>query len=79
MTLYGDNTGCVYMCGNEKMSEKTRHIRVKYHFVRELVQENFVQVKYIPTKNMLADLLKKAVSKEVLLTLRPYLVSESKL
>jgi hypothetical protein len=79
MQMYGDNTGCVYMMKNPKMSEKTRHIRVKYHYVRELVEEAMVSITFIRTKYMLADLLTKAVTKEVLQNLRKFIVHEKQL
>ena len=40
-------------------------IDIRYHFVRELVQGLQISVVYIETKQMIADLLTKAVSKVV--------------
>lgn len=76
MKLFQDNTGCVYLVNNPKMSEKSRHIRVKYHFIRELAKKQLIKVQYIPTEFMLADILTKAVSHKVMNMLRKSILHE---
>ena len=51
------------MCKNPVMQKRTKHIDVKYHFVRERVEDETVDLQYCPTELMEADLLKKALSK----------------
>ena len=44
---------------------RTKHIDIRYHFVRELAENMQIPVVYIETKQMIADLLTKAVSRVV--------------
>ena len=49
---------------------KTKHIDIKYHYVREKVLDNTIILTYCPTNEMLADMLTKALSKEKFAGLR---------
>ena len=55
------------------LHDRTKHIDIRYHFVRELVADMAISVVYIQTKRMIADLMTKAVSREVHETLIEYL------
>ena len=43
---------------------RTKHIGIKYHFVREQVKDKNVEIVYCPTEDMLADMLTKGLSFE---------------
>lgn len=43
-------------------SSKTKHIDVAYHFVRDCVRDQKINLNYIPTTEMLADILTKPLS-----------------
>ena len=43
------------------MQKRTKHIDTKFHFIREEVDENSIQLVYTPTDQMTADLLTKAL------------------
>lgn len=44
------------------MHNRTKHIDIKYHFIRECVLSNKVAIKYMHTDKMLADILTKSVN-----------------
>ena len=50
VTLYCDNTSAINISKNLVMHTKANHIAIKYHYVRELVQDKKVKMKYINTK-----------------------------
>lgn len=58
-TLYGDNQAAIYLTKDPRYQARTKHIDVRYHFIRELVEKAVVQLAYCPTKDMLADGLTK--------------------
>ena len=58
-----DNQSCIKMCKNPVMQKRTKHIDVKYHFVRERVEDETVELQYCLNDFMEADLLTKALSK----------------
>ena len=43
---------------------KTKHIAIKYHYVRELVEEKKVKMKYIHTKEQIVDIFTKPLPKD---------------
>ena len=59
LVMYNDNQGAVKLSKNSGYHPKTKHIRLRYHFVRQLVDEGTVRVLYMPTEEMLADILTK--------------------
>ncbi|CAN0011662.1 unnamed protein product, partial [Ascophyllum nodosum] len=51
-----DSTGALSVAGNSMSSARTKHIVLRYFFVRELVKKNKTTLHYTPTKQMLADI-----------------------
>ena len=68
--LYEDNQGCIALAKNPITSSRSKHIDIKYHFVREQVNAKAFAVLYCPTEFMLADFLTKALAEERHGTLR---------
>ena len=48
--LYCDNTSVINKSNNIVMHIKTKHIAMKYHYLRELVQDKEVKMEYVNTK-----------------------------
>ena len=53
--LYCDNTSFINISKNPVMHAKTKHIAIKYHYVRELVEDKKVKMEYIHTKEQIVD------------------------
>lgn len=51
----GDNQGAIHLVKNPILSERSKHIDISYHFVRDLAEKKRIAVEYIPTKDMIAD------------------------
>ena len=45
--------------GNRNDKGRTKHMYIRYHYVREFVPTNQIQVLYRPTTTMIADILTK--------------------
>ncbi len=60
--LHEDNEACINLSKNPQEYKRTRHIQVKYHFIRTLVQEKSIQLKYCRTQDQLADIFTKGVN-----------------
>jgi hypothetical protein len=73
--IHEDNEACINLSKNPQEFKRTRHIQIKYHFIRQLVKEGKIRLQYCTTKNQLADLFTKGVNgprlKELLLILMP--------
>jgi hypothetical protein len=61
--LLSDNQGAISLAKNPKFHQRTKHIDTRYHFIRELVKMNVVNLEYCPTTEMVADCLTKAMPK----------------
>jgi hypothetical protein len=64
--IYEDNQGCIELAKNPKHHERTKHMDIKYHFVREKVENKEVKLVYIETNKQLADCLTKPLGKNLL-------------
>jgi hypothetical protein len=60
--IYEDNEACINLSKNPQEFKRTRHIQVKYHFIRSHVKDQNIKLVYVPTKDQLADFLTKGVS-----------------
>ena len=62
--LYCDNTSVINISKNPVMHAKTKHIAIKYHYVRELVEDKQVKMEYIHTKEQIAHIFTKPLPKD---------------
>ena len=62
--LYCDNMSAINISKNPVMHAKTKHIAIKYHYVRELVEDKQVKMEYIHTKEQIADIFTKLLPKD---------------
>jgi len=62
--IYEDNQGCIAMAKNPVNHERTKHIDIRYNFVRERVEDKTISVKYMETTDMLADILTKGLPRD---------------
>jgi hypothetical protein len=59
--IYGDNQSALALANNPVSTSRAKHIDVAYHFTRERVLLGDVAFSYIPTDQMVADTLTKAL------------------
>ena len=60
-TMHEDNSGALKLANTDHYHPRTKHIGVKYHYIRHLVKENVVVVVKIATDKQRADLLTKTL------------------
>ena len=63
--LYCDNTSAINISKNPLMHTKTKHIAIKYQYLRELVQDKEVKMEYVNKKEKIADIFTKPLPKDV--------------
>lgn len=59
--LFCDNQGANALSRDPQFHNRTRHLRLTEHFVREQVQQGDITVTYIPTARMVADVMTKSI------------------
>ena len=57
--LHVDNQGAMRLAINPSTHQRTKHIDIKHHLIRELIESNTVQLEYIVTGRQQADILTK--------------------
>lgn len=62
VTIYNDNQGAGKLCKNPVFHNRTKHVDIRHHFVRETIERGDIKIEYLSTEEMPADLLTKALS-----------------
>jgi hypothetical protein len=76
VTVHEDNTTCIHIAKNPASPKRTRHIDIRYHFLRDYVVTKEITVEYCKSKDMLADILTKALPRPAFQRIRGALVSD---
>ncbi|KAH9089385.1 hypothetical protein LEN26_019217, partial [Aphanomyces euteiches] len=63
INVYEDNQSTIKMAENPTLQQRTKHIDVRHHFIRDLVKQRIIKINYCQTNSMLADILTKALPK----------------
>jgi len=61
--VFCDNLGAQQLVKNFTLQNRSKHIEIKYHHVRELFQNQIIEVEYVPTNKMIADIMTKFLMK----------------
>jgi hypothetical protein len=62
--MYNDNQGCIQLAKNPAQHQRTKHIDLRHHYIREKLESGEITLQYCSTEDMVADLLTKALSKD---------------
>ena len=60
-----DNVAAMFMAETENSTSRTRHVDVRYHFVREFVEEGFIKIVFVSSDKNLSDMFTKNVNGNV--------------
>jgi hypothetical protein len=60
--IHCDNTSSISVSKNPVLHSKTKHIPIKYHFLREQVSNRIVQLNYIPSTEQITDIFTKPLA-----------------
>ena len=61
--IYNDNQACIAIANKPTCGSNLRHIKINYHYTKQMVRDNQISLEYIPTATMIADILTKALAK----------------
>ena len=59
--ILGDNQASLDLIKNVEYHKQTKHIDIQHHYVRELVQDDYVRMEWVSTKEQLADRFTKVL------------------
>jgi hypothetical protein len=66
LPLLIDNQSAIALIKNAEFHERTKHIAVRYHFIRERYENGEIEVEYCPTGDQVADAMTKGLAREKL-------------
>ena len=56
---YEDNESCIALVSNDMTTSKSKHVDIKYHYIRDLIMQGSIELFWCLTDDMLADMLTK--------------------
>ena len=62
-TLWCDNQGSIQLCKDLVQHQRSKHIELHMHFIRKLINDHVLEVLYCPTKDQVADIFTKTLTK----------------
>ena len=62
MKLYCDNKSAINIAHNPIQHDRTKHIEIDRHFIKEKLEEGVVCMSYVPSEYQLADILIKGLN-----------------
>ena len=59
ITIHSDNTAAIILAKNPEDHDRAKHIDIKYHLIRDEVERGRISLKYVDSKENIADILTK--------------------
>ena len=60
--IHCDNQSCVKLLENPVFHDNSKHIDIKYHYIRDMVQRGVVKLQYVVTNDQIANVLTKLLA-----------------
>ena len=70
LIIYCDNTSAISISKNPVMHSKTKHIAIKYVFLREQAHDQTIKLEYVNSKDQITDIFTNPLPREYFETLR---------
>ncbi|GJT79589.1 hypothetical protein Tco_1053931 [Tanacetum coccineum] len=59
-----DNKSAIALCNNNVQHSRSKHIDIRFHFIKEKVENGVVELYFVNTEYQLADIFTKALCRE---------------
>ena len=69
-----DNQGAINLAKNPVNHQRSKHIDIKYHFIRSEIQNGNVNLQYVPTDDNVADIFTKPATKAKLVKFQTFIM-----
>ena len=60
-TLHSDNQAAIAISKDHQFHARTKHIDIRYHFIRYVIEDGKIRLVYCPTEEMVADIMTKSL------------------
>jgi len=65
IVVHVDNLGTIFMSENVSVSQRTKHVDIRYRFVQEFVLDGFIKIIFVRTNNNDADIFTKNLGRDL--------------
>ncbi|GKB17109.1 hypothetical protein Tco_0851032 [Tanacetum coccineum] len=62
--MYCDNKSAIALCSNNVQHSRSKHIDIRFYFIKEQVENGVVELYFVNTEYQLADIFTKALGRE---------------
>ncbi|GJR27816.1 retrovirus-related pol polyprotein from transposon TNT 1-94 [Tanacetum coccineum] len=62
--MYRDNKSAIALCCNNVQHSRSKHIDIRYHFIKEQVKNGVIELYFVKTEYQLADIFTKVLCRE---------------
>jgi hypothetical protein len=63
--IYEDNLGAMFLAKNAQVSARTKHIDVRHHYIRDLIKEKKLELKFVKSEDNPADIMTKNTNRDL--------------
>ena len=74
--LFVDNVSAIFIAKNASTKGRTKHMDIRFHFVRELIEDNIIEIKFVKSDDNTADIFTKNTSRATFLKHRERFVCD---
>ena len=73
LSLHLDNQSAIAVSKNPEHYKHMKHLDIRHYWLRDVVKDGLLEIKYTPTKEMPADIMTKALARTSVVELREML------
>ena len=63
--IYVDNLGAIYMANNATTSSRTKHVDIRYHYTKNLIDDDIVKIVFVKSADNKSDIYTKNTSQDL--------------
>jgi hypothetical protein len=60
--IHCDNQSCIKLTENPVFHDRSKHIEMRYHYIRDMIQRKVLSLQYVPTAEQTADIFHQATA-----------------
>nr|GEZ82446.1 copia protein [Tanacetum cinerariifolium] len=64
ISMYCDNKSAIALCCNDVQHSRSKHINIRYHFIKEQAENGVIKLYFVNTECQLADLFTKSLGRD---------------
>ena len=73
--IYSDNQAAISIAKTPFCTTAMRHMKIKHHYIKKIVKDRNIVIKFCRTEDMIADMLTKALPRPLFEDLRDMLLN----